>query len=390
MKFNSFVPVVAAFAVCASALSGYQKSDSVPFTVAEGLFDQADTNTLSLSYPKGLETYTVWQAKESGDHYCNGVALAQFKGKLYCQWQSSETDEDAPDTKVMYSISSDKGKTWSEAKVLCEGIENGYRSSGGWLATDDRLIAYINEWPDGVEPRGGNTLYIASTDGTNWTSPKPVTMADNTPMNAVFEQDPHVLSSGRIINAAHFRDGLYAYPIYTDDKYGISGWKKGDFTPTDSGSDTSVEMEPSSFVQKDGSIVMIFRDQKSRFVKIASESKDNGESWSTPVLTDMPDARTKQSAGNLSDGTAFMVGCPLNNKLRAPLAVTLSSDGESFDKAYLVRDTESMPEVVYEGKAKRKGYHYAKSLVCDGSLYIGYATDKEAVEVSVIPEDSLK
>ena len=46
-------------------------------------------------------------------------------------------------------------------------------------------------------------------------------------------------------------------------------------------------------------------------------------------------------------------------------------------------------EQLYEGKAKRKGFHYAKSLVYNGNVYVGYATNKEAVEISVIPESSL-
>ncbi len=358
------------------------------FTVAEGLFNQENTDTLSLSYPDGLETYTVWKAEEEGDHYCNGVCLAAYQGKIYCQWQSSATDEDSADTHVMYSVSSDNGKTWSSPQVLAENIGDGYCTSGGWLAAENQLVAYINFWPTDLSPRGGYTYYMTSQDGNSWSEIQPVMMADGTPMNAVFEQDPHVLDSGRIVNSAHFQEGLIVCPIYTDDPNGITGWKKGDFTPTVSGS-TSVEMEPSIFVQSDGTIVMIFRDQNSSYTKFASYSKDNGVTWSKVQATEMPDARTKQSAGNLSDGTAFMAGCPVNDKLRCPLAVTLSADGKIFDHAYLLRSTSSDPELIYEGTAKRQGFHYTKSLVYDGYLYVGYATNKEAVEISVVPEESL-
>ncbi len=363
-------------------------SSSVPFTVAEGLFDQTNTDTLSLSYPDGLETVTVWKAEETGDHYCNGVCLAAYQGKLYCQWQSSETDEDSADTHVMYSVSSDLGRTWSKPMVLAQNIGDGYCTSGGWLAAENQLVAYINFWPTDLSPRGGYTYYTSTQDGETWSQPQQVMMADGTPMNAIFEQDPHVLASGRIVNSAHFQEGLVVCPIYTDDPNGISGWKKGEFTPNVSGS-TSVEMEPSLFVQADGTIVMIFRDQNSSYTKLASYSLDDGVTWSEVVPTNMPDARTKQSAGNLSDGTAFMAGCPVNDKLRSPLAVTLSADGEVFDHAYLLRSTSSDPELIYEGTAKRLGFHYTKSLVYGGYLFVGYATNKEAVEISIIPEASL-
>lgn len=365
------------------------------FDVKDDLFDQSNTDTLGLSYPEGLETVTVWKAEDDSDHYCNGVCLTGYQGKLYCQWQSSTTDEDSPDTRVVYAVSEDGGRTWSDPVQLVQDIDvagvteddTAYCSSGGWLAGEDQLIAYINVWP-GLDPRGGYTYYMASQDGVNWSSPQPVTMADGTPMNAIFEQDPHILDSGRIVNAAHFQEGLIVCPIYTDDPSGVSGWEKGDFTATVSGS-TSVEMEPSLFVQSDGTIVMTFRDQNSSYTKILSYSLDDGVTWSQPQGSEMPDARTKQSAGNLSDGTAFMAGSPVTNSLRTPLAVVLSADGKTFDTAYLLRSNASDPELIYEGKAKRLGFHYCKSTVYEGYLYVGYATNKEAVEISIVPETSL-
>ncbi len=367
----------------------YRNSTGYVLGIKDWLLDQSNTDTLSLSYPEGLETVTVWKAQDEGDHYCNGVCIVKFKDKLYCQWQSSQTDEDAPDTHICYSVSSDGGKSWSTVKTLPADILGGYCSSGGWLATGENLVAYINFWPDNISPRGGFTYCVTSTDGENWSAPKQVTMADGTPLDAVFEQDPHVLESGRIVNAAHFQKGLMVYPIYTDDKSGVSGWKKADFTPTDKG-DTSREMEPSIFERADKTLVMIFRDQNSSYTKRVAFSNDSGESWSEIFETSVPDARTKQSAGNLSDGTAFMVGSPVDNKLRSPLAILTSKNGRIFDKGWLIRSNESDPEVVYEGKAKRKGFHYAKSYVSDGNVYVGYAVNKEAVEIAIIPETSLK
>ncbi|MGN0591290.1 exo-alpha-sialidase, partial [Ruminococcus sp.] len=358
------------------------------FNVANTLFDQNNTDTLGLSAPAGAETVTVWKASASDDHYCNGVCLAEYNEKLYCQWQSSETDEDSVDTHVMYSVSGDKGRTWSSPQVLAQNIGNGYCTSGGWLATSDKLVAYINFWDNSLNVKGGYTYYMTSTDGTNWTSPQQVKMADGTPLKGIFEQDPHVLSTGRIVNAAHFQDGLMVCPIYTDDPSGISGWKKGNFTATPNGTQ-SVELEPSIFVQSDGTLCMIFRDQRSSYTKLISYSFDDGETWSKAQSTSMPDARTKQSAGNLSDGTAFMAGCPTNNSLRSPLAVTLSKDGKTFDTAYLLRSNSSDPELVYTGTAKRKGFHYCKSLVANGNLYVCYATNKEAVEITIVPESSI-
>lgn len=375
---------------------------TAPFSVKDGMFDQNDQNTLGLDPVVGGETFTVYSpTASSAQKFCNGIVMCEFKGALYCMWQSSAANEDASDTFVAYARSTDGGQTWSEPMTLAETLDNGYTSSGGWISTDDKLIGFINTWPGGLSPKGGYTRYVASDDGLTWTAPADVTMADGSTLTGIFEQDPYRLSSGRIINSAHFQPGLKVCPIYTDDKYGISGWKKGGFTHQGSG-DQSRELEPSQFVKSDGSVVMIFRDQgQTTYRKLASSSSDNGESWTSSVLIEnMPDARTKQSAGNLPDGTAFMVGNPVDVKsydisdgktrvLRRPLVITLSSDGNYFDVSYIVRygtDDEKMQTgPLFSGTAKRPGYHYPKSMVAGDYLYIAYATNKEDVQYTRIP-----
>lgn len=364
-----------------------------PFKVTDGLFNQSKAYLdLGLSKLPDTEVVTVYTASANTDKFCNGVVMTEFKGKLYCQWQSSARDEDSADTWVAYSVSSDDGATWSEPFVLAPSIDNGYCSSGGWYVNDDAIVGYINVWPDDISPRGGYTYYTQSSDGVNWTEPAPVLMKDGSVLNGIFEQDPHVLDSGRIVSAAHFQKGLFINPVYTDDKSGVKGWVKSEYTNmSQSGSaTTSREMEPSMFVNEDGNLVMIFRDQDSSYKVLASVSTDQGETWSDTVLTNMPDARQKQSAGNLPDGTAYIVGCPVNNKLRVPLVITLSADGKTFDTAYVLRlGTDAPYKVNYEGKAKRQGFHYPKSVVLGDYLYVSYAKNKESVEYVRIPLRSI-
>ncbi|MBQ9605214.1 MAG: hypothetical protein IJR45_07365, partial [Firmicutes bacterium] len=147
-ELKSSIGVSSALSACIKNYTDIYKINMGYFLkVKNGLLDQSNADTLSLSYPDGLETVTVWKAQDEGDHYCNGVCIVKFKDKLYCQWQSSETDEDAPDTHIRYAVSSDGGKTWSEAKNLPADISGGYCSSGGWYAAEDGLVAYINFWP---------------------------------------------------------------------------------------------------------------------------------------------------------------------------------------------------------------------------------------------------
>ncbi|MDH7911669.1 exo-alpha-sialidase [Winogradskyella sp. SYSU M77433] len=361
----------------------------LPFDVKKDLFDTLQPNDLGLKVPKGIEAYTIFKPTDSTDHFSNGAVMTAFKGVLYCQWQSSAEGEDSDDTWLAYSSSKD-GKTWSKPMALAASIEDGYCTSGGWWTYKDSLIAYINVWPSKVSPEGGYTYYKTSADGVNWSEKKPVLMADNSPINAVFEQDPHQLANGRIINAAHFQPGLMVSPVYTDDPKGVSGWTRASFTNNSAKNNVSQEIEPSSFVKRDSTLVMVFRDQFSSFQTLASISKDNGESWTTPVETTMPDSRSKQSAGNFPNGTAYIINNPVQTKSRMPLAITLSNDGNLFTNAFVLRKSDDLKPLQYEGKYKRLGYHYPKSFIFNNNLYVSYTTSKENVEYTKVPLSSLK
>ncbi|MGC4093204.1 MAG: exo-alpha-sialidase [Polyangiaceae bacterium] len=371
-----------------AAGSGSIDISGPPFTVKSGLFDQTKVDDLGLAAATGLETFTIFRPTDQSDHYSNGVVLTSFKGMLYAQWQSSATDEDSADTWTAYARSSD-GKTWSAPIKLAAASSDRHRTSGGWWVSGDTLVAYVNVWPTSLSPRGGYVEYMTSTDGVAWSAAKAVTMSDGSALLGVFEQDPHALPDGRIINAAHFQPGLLVAPCYTDNASGVAGWKRAPFTSL-AATTTTREMEPSWYLRSDGAVVMVFRDQETTYRKLASVSADRGATWTTPVLTDMPDSRAKQSAGNLPSGVAYFVSNPVTNKTRAPLAVTISRDGRLFDRAFTLRKGGSdLQAQRYTGTSKGLGYSYPKSMVANGYLYVGYATNKEDVQLTRVPLTSL-
>lgn len=369
----------------------FQVNAQVPFEVYPDLFDQNEEDSLGLTTADGTETITVFAPTDSTDYFSNGVFMTAFNGNLYCQWQSSAEDEDAPDTWVAYSRSEDGGLTWTAPMELAPSIADGYSSSGGWWVNGDTLVAYINTWPEDVNPRGGFTRYTTSEDGINWSPIEVVEMENGDTLNGIFEQDPYALSDGRIVSAAHFQPGLIVAPIYTDDPSGTKGWNRANFSNLSISNNVSREIEPSWFLQGQDTLVMIFRDQNGSYKKLASVSTDQGENWTTAVLTDMPDSRSKQSAGNLPDGTAYFSSNPKDYKTRIPLAVTLSADGYWFNTAYVLRKGgDDLQELRYEGLYKRLGYHYPKSMVWEGHLYVSYATNKEDVEFTRVPVANLE
>ena len=365
----------------ALVFAGPAFAQDVPYSVAPKLFDMLRPNDLGLKPAPAVQTFTVFRAGDKGNTYANGVALIVFKGRLYVQWQASQKDEDSSDTHVLYAVSDD-GEHWSSPKLLAD-VGKTIRTSGGWLSDGKNLVAYINVWKSDFR-NGGTTIARASTDGLSWGKRVPVTGQDGKPVPGVIEQDTRALPDGRLVTAFHLQPGLKATPFYTDDPLGLSGWRAGRMAHLSHEGLESRELEPSWFRRADGCLVMVFRDQADSFRQIASQSCDRAETWSLPSLTDMPDSRAKQSAGNLTDGTAFLVNAPSGSKLRAPLVLTLSSDGRLFKSAYILR-AGPPPAVRFLGLYKRPGFHYPKSVIWKDALYVGYAAGKEDVEITRVP-----
>ncbi|MFD2795236.1 sialidase family protein [Promicromonospora vindobonensis] len=385
---GSLTAVVALVATLTTGPAAAQ-SDDPPFRVVDDLIDTTDTVALGLPQHEGAETTTVFAPGADDPKFNHGVVLMPFKGRLYAQWQSSALDEDAPDTVVTYSVSDD-GDAWSEPAALTEPRSDGYTSSGGWWTDGKTLIAYLNVWPADLDPRGGYTEYVASRDGETWSEPRRVTGADGRPVEGIIEQDVKALPSGRVLTAFHVQPGLFVKPYYTDDPLGVTGWTQGELENQPNTDAMSRELEPSWYVREDGAVVMVFRDQGgSTLRKLGSVSEDDGETWTTSVLTNVPDSRTKQSAGNLPDGTAYLVGNPTGTRDRYPLSILLSADGETFDTGYTLRDANDLQPRRYEGLYKNPGYSYPKSVLWGDDLYVAYGTNKEDVEITRVPLDSI-
>ena len=359
------------------------------YSIAPGLFDQSQPD-LGLEPAANSQSVSIFKPRSDTDKFSNGVVLLPFKGRLYAQWQSSPKDEDSQDTWVAYSVSDD-GVTWSPPAVLAPaGKAPQMRSSGGWWTDGQTLVAFINVWPAGFQSgEGGYTDYLLSRDGQRWSSPRRVKARGGKAVAGVIEQDPHLLPGGRLVTSFHTRPDVVATPFITDDARGISGWRRGRMQNLPFEGTSSRELEPSTFL-RGNCVVMVFRDQTESFRQLASESCDAGETWTTPVLTDMPDSRAKQSAGNLPDGTAFLINAPRADRVRIPLAITLSRDGRLFDRTYLLRGPADLQPLRFEGLYKRPGYHYPKSVIWNDHLYVAYATNKEDVELTRVPLVSLR
>ncbi len=353
----------------------------VPLDVPAGLFDLSDKQTLGLKPAKQVEHYTVFKAIEGKAQYNHGAVLFAFKNKLFAQWQSSVKDEDGPNTHVLYS-QSDDGQHWNQTRLLAPERAHSIVTSGGWWSDGSTLVAFVNVWPKNLNPKSGHVEYALSKDGKNWSNFKPVTDIHGEPVKGIIEQDLKAVDSGRVITAIHIQPGLKATPYYTDDPLAISGWQAGEFQNLPHQGDISRELEPSWYKKPNGDLVMTFRDQGGSYKILAAVSKDNAISWTQAEVTHFPDSRAKQSAGNFPNGMAYIVNNPTGNKTRLPLVVSISRNGSDFNQAYILRGQDTLPAMLYQGKYKRIGYSYPKSIVWKNQLWVAYGVNKEDIAVT--------
>ncbi len=133
------------------------------------------------------------------------------------------------------------------------------------------------------------------------------------------------------------------------------------------GGDISLKAEePIWWILPDGNLEALFRDNGKSGYLFRAFSSDAGRTWSRPVATDFPDARSKLYGFRLKDGRYALVSNS-NPKKRDPLTLALSDDGLVFDRLFYV--------------VGGRHVDYPHMIEHDGYLYIAHSGAKMSVEV---------
>jgi predicted neuraminidase len=132
--------------------------------------------------------------------------------------------------------------------------------------------------------------------------------------------------------------------------------------------------EPYWLILPDKNLVAFFRDHKKSGFLYRAFSTDNGSTWSRPVRTNFPDARSKFIGLRLKDGRYVLVSNS-NPQKRDPLTIAIVEDGLVFKKmGYLVG-----------------GRHvdYPHMMEHEGFIFVAFGGAKQTVEVLKIKVSDL-
>jgi len=327
--------------------------------------------------------------------YNHHPSIIHFKDQFIAVWSNGLIDEDSPGQRVVYATSADFVH-WSKPEVLASPAKENdtltVLTAAGLYQYKGTLVAYYGEY---TKHRQNTHLWAkTSTDGIHWSN------AIDMHVPLIPNHGPEATKSGRLIISGNFM-----FP-YTDDLKGISGWKLSSFYPDSlyTQDNSAAFYAPAarlglpplcegSFFETDDHILhMLLRvtgkGWKGRLW--LTESKDNGQSWSRPVETNFSDNDSKFHFGRLPDKRFYYVGIPdtLHHYDRNPLVLSLSKNGEAFNKNYIIAD--ELYHLKKEGLWKGGQYGYPHTIVYNGFMYVIISRQKEAIETLRFSLDQLK
>ena len=352
------------------------------FEASLSLFNHSDISTLGLPLLPS-EQAVIYEAREDNNRFSHTSNLAVFQNRLYLMWSSGIIHEDAAGQVILFSVSDD-GKTWSTPAVLLSPSDvapdpNGSLMSSGWHVHGQTLNAYATYSTGSyADPSITRLTAITSTNGADWSAP--VTVVPGT-----FLEGPRPAGNGRFVLLGQGENHKPAF-YHTMDPAGLTGW-----TPAPIANRDSVEShwpEPSLFRRPDGTLVATIRTKSpSKAPLCAAESSDGGLTWTAGVTT-FPDTIARTSAGNLPDGTTYLVSNPSRAAQRDVMTIALSRDGRVFDRAFMLLNNP--PPLKFDGRAKFKGWQYPNAVIFREMMFIALTVGKEDVRVLRFPIALLK
>lgn len=353
-----------------ASLPAGENRDPARLLVGDGAL--ADPNQLK-EVP--AQTAIVYRAEAGQWQFNLHSFLAFHEGKFWAIWSSGRVDEDSSSQLIRYATSKD-GLTWSDAEILVPDPD-GESGPWRWMASgvhveDGKLVALgsLNQGFRGNKIWADAQLVRFEWTGSQWKRARVVAR------DCVLYYPPIQVAGRDFVvwrnEYAHFAT---AYRRPESDTWEVTRIP-GPFP------DYRLS-ETSHYVDPEGVVHLIIRDQGASGYLYHALSFDAGATWTIPVKTNFPDAMSKNFADRLSNGWFYLISNPKQRggNHRDPLAISFSRDGWTFGEPRALR--KGAPPLRYKGGAKGPhSFQYSHAIEHAGRLWVIYATNKEDIEVS--------
>jgi hypothetical protein len=344
-----------------------------------------------LRWAVGTHNIQIYRANRTHPEHMDGLnhtylhapAMAYWSGKFHLAYLSGPVNEHQTPAPTSYMYSDD-GYKWSQPVTLFPAIT---LPDGSETLTHQRMVFY-------TAPNG--RLLATAFHGE---APSP---NDGSGIGRVVREIHRDGSFGQIYwirlnqHAGWSPEKAQAYSLYSDsddrgfieacdallkDKLMTAQWWEEE--RSEDGFYTVKGKALSFYTRPDGKVVGIWKDAQ------VSITDDKGLSWvRTGFATDLPVNSSKYWIEQTSDNNYAMVFNP-TSRLRHPLAVSLSADGQHFENLLTVHG--ELPVQRFPGLYKNMGPQYVRGIAegngdaPDGDLWVTYSVNKEDIWVSRVP-----
>lgn len=303
--------------------------------------------------------------------------LVHHDGRFWAMWSEGPRVEDMAGQVVKYSTSID-GLRWDAPKPLTGYPPRSGPDSPYYNTRKPEGLRYISR---GLWVRDGQLLALVSLDeAAEFFGPSLELRAYRWDPAKGAWADAGVVQKDAINNFAPQRlpSGEWAMTRRKHDYKttgvelligGVEALDRWTSVPVvrGAGADLSLKAEePIWYTLPDRNLVALFRDNNRSQYLFRSFSTDSGRTWSTPVQTDFPDARSKLFALRMSDGRYALVSNS-NPKKRDPMTLAISRDGLVYDRLYYI--------------VGGRHVDYPHMMEHGGHLYIAHSGAKMSVEI---------
>jgi len=305
----------------------------------------------------------------------HAATIAETPGGLIAAWFGG-TKERNPDVGIWTSrLVNDK---WTAPVEVANGIVNDTLRYACWnpvlyqIPKGDLFLFY----KVGPTVAGWKGYIITSKDqGKSWSKPKALPEGFLGPV----KNKPVLLANGELWCPSSTEGNGWKVHFEVTSDFGKTWRKVG---PINDGK-TINAIQPSILMHKNGDLQILCRSKNRSIAE--SWSHDNGKTWSEMELTDMPNNNSGTDAVTLKDGRQLLaynhVKTPELEKKgsRTPLNIAVSSDGENWEAALVLEDSQisqySYPSVIQSA---------------DGMVHVVYTWRRERIKYVKIDPAKLK
>jgi predicted neuraminidase len=307
---------------------------------------------------------------------CHASTIAETQSGLVAAWFGG-THERAPD--VCIYVSRHVNGEWTPPMKVADGLGFGPVRYPCWnpvlfQPAKGPLLLFYKVGPKPSAWWG--MMETSPDDGKTWSSP--VRLPDG--ILGPIKDKPVQLANGDILCGSSTED--HGWRVHFERTRDLG--KTWTATPPVNDPDKIGAIQPTILFHNDGRLQVLGRTKNGKIFQIWSQ--DDGATWGTMTLTDLPNPNSGIDAVTLQDGRQLLVynhdvRTGSNNKGRSPLNVAISPDGTNWYAALVLEDDPNAPS----------GFSYPAVIQTrDGLVHITYTWERKRIKHVVVDPTKFK